>query len=427
MKSSVGLNNNKFHNHNNLFIALFVALKMLLEIVIAMVVGVFGGTIAGLTPGIHANLVGASLIPALLLAGLQIQPVYLVVFIVSMAISQTFMDFIPSILLGAPEDGTELSVLPGHQLLKKGLGFQAIVLASYGVLAGVFILAIFSILLIFVKSDFLAEFFNRIRPIIPGLLILSSLYLVSQEAKKLPAFFIFILTGILGLCVLNIASLNQPLLPLLSGLFGGSAMILSIKSKTRIPQQKIFMPRMKILKPLMGAMIASPLCGFLPGLGGGQAAIIGNSISRTDSKNFLVLVGATNSLVMGISFIALYLISKTRTGAAVFIKEIVGIPNKEILFLIIIITVISGTLSYFLTIKTAEIIISKMHKINYYYLSMIILVFLGILILFISGFLGFLVFITSTLTGIYAISSGVRRTNMMGCLIIPTILIYLLG
>ena len=32
----------------------------------------------------------------------------------------TFIDFIPSIFLGCPDTDTELSILPGHELLKKG-------------------------------------------------------------------------------------------------------------------------------------------------------------------------------------------------------------------------------------------------------------------------------------------------------------------
>jgi TctA family transporter len=42
-----------------------------------------------------------------------------------------------------------------------------------------------------------------------------------------------------------------------------------------------------------------------------------------------------------------------------------------------------------------------------------------------SGILGLIVLTTSTFTGIYCINSKARRTNMMGCLMIPTIILYL--
>jgi putative membrane protein len=398
---------------------------MLFEIVIAMLLGILAGTFSGLIPGIHTNLIGVSILPVLLFAGLEVEPIYLVVFVVSMAITQTFVDFVPSIFLGAPEDGTELSVLPGHQLLKKGSGYEAVVLACYGSLAAVIFLGIISVPFIFLSQNFLDGLYNKITTIIPGLLIFCSFYLISEEKRKISAFLVFILTGMLGLSVLNLNFFEQPLLPLLTGLFGASTLAVSIKNKSKIPPQKILKPKKNLLKPLLGALIASPLCGFLPGLGGGQAAIIGNSILKTNTRGFLTLLGATNTLVMGISFIALYLISKTRTGAAAIIKNVIGDPDKNFFFLIILVSIIVGVLSFFLTIEIAKRISAKIEKINYTSLSVGVLIFLVILVTIISGWFGLVVLIISTITGIYSISMNIRRTNMMGCLIIPTIFLYL--
>jgi len=73
-------------------------------------------------------------------------------------------------------------------------------------------------------------------------------------------------------------------------------LIISIKNKIKIPKQKIVNPKINFFRPLIGAVIASPLCSFFPGLGSGQAAIIGNMISKTNRKDFLFLLGATNTL-----------------------------------------------------------------------------------------------------------------------------------
>ncbi|MCK4647340.1 tripartite tricarboxylate transporter permease, partial [Candidatus Pacearchaeota archaeon] len=174
-----------------------------------------------------------------------------------------------------------------------------------------------------------------------------------------------------------------------------------------------------------GAIIASPLCSFLPGLGSGQAAIIGNTISRTNKKGFLVLLGATNTLVMGFSFISLYVISKTRTGAAVAIQEIIGTLSPKLLILILAVTIISGIISFFLTIFLAKTFAKKIGAFNYTIASLITLLILVLIVFLASGFLGILALIASTLTGIYCISLKVRRTNMMGCLLLPTIILYL--
>lgn len=251
-----------------------------------------------------------------------------------------------------------------------------------------------------------------------------------MEKKKTPAIIAFSLSGILGFCVLNFEGLNQPLLPLLTGLFGLSIMITSIKNKTKIPIQdtrKIKFNKSKFIKPLLGSIIASPICSFLPGLGSGQAAIIGNTISKTDQKGFIVLLGATNTLVMGFSFITLYLLSKTRTGAAAAMKEIIGDLNIHLLILILIVMLITGIISFYLTKQLAKTFSKIINKINYTKLSLGIIILLIIMVGLLCSWKGLLVLILSTALGIYCNSLGVRKTLMMGCLMVPTILLYLGG
>ena len=395
---------------------------MLIQLTLFLFAGIFAGTITGLSPGIHINLVGAILVSLSTSLLSPILPIYLIVFIVAMSITHTFVDFIPSIFLGAPDDAdTGLSTLPGHELLKEGKGYEAVMLSNYGSLIAVFILVIIAVPLIFIVPKvypFLAKFMAFI-------LIFFSLTLIFLEKNKFSALFVFILTGLLGLGVLNL-ELKEPLLPLLTGLFGSSMLLLSIKQKTKILYQKIdddFKIPLKF--PVIGSAIASPLCGFLPGLGGGQAAIIGNQISKSDKKGFIVLIGITNTLVMGISFLSLYAIQKARTGSAVSIQKILGNLSTQILILILFVSLLSGILAFFITKNLSKLFAEKIDKINYSLLSIIVLIIISLVTLIFSGFSGFLVLIISTLTGIYCSSFNVKRTQFMGCLLLPTILFYL--
>src|SRR3989344_8921947 len=115
---------------------------MLIQLIIFLFLGIIAGTITGLFPGIHINLVGAALVSLSLTTLSSINSIFLIVFIVAMAITHTFLDFVPSVFLGAPDN--ELSILPGHELLKKGHGYQAVMLTAYGGLAAIFILIIIS-------------------------------------------------------------------------------------------------------------------------------------------------------------------------------------------------------------------------------------------------------------------------------------------
>ncbi len=397
---------------------------MLLEVIIALLIGILFGTLTGLIPGIHINLIGVFLISLSTSFLIGINPIYLVVFMVSLAITHTFIDFIPSILLGCPDTSTELSILPGHDLLKKGQGHEAIILSTYGSLAAVVLIIIFAFpsLILFPKIN------SLVKDLIPFILILVSIFMISIEKNKKTAFLVFLITGILGWCVLNLETLNQPLLPLLTGLFGGSMLIQSIKNQTEIPEQKITKPlfNKNYLKPITASLISSPLCSFLPGLGAGQAAIIGKTLTRQkeDKKGFLILLGATNTLVMAFSFITLYLFSKTRTGAAAAIKSIFNSFSTNILILILIVILISGIISFFLTKELSKFSIKKIQNLNYKKISIITLGILLIITLLVSGIFGLIVLILSTLTGIYCINQNVKRTLMMGCLMVPVILLY---
>lgn len=394
---------------------------MLIEIISFLFLGTLFGTFTGLIPGIHINLISVILISLSVSIFSNINPIYLVVFITAMAITHTFLDFIPSVFLGCPDTDTELSILPGHEMLKQGLGYEAVTLSNYGSLVAIFILIIISVPAIFIVS----KSYNLIEKSIPFLLIAVSLFMVFSEKQKTSALAVFLLTGILGFFVLNLQTLNKPLLPLLTGLFGSSMLIISIKNKFQIPKQIITKTKPHLLKPLVGSAIASPICSFLPGLGSGQAAIIGNTIARTDRKGFLILLGSTNTLVMGFSFISLYAISRTRTGAAAAIQELTGILSGKILFLILIVVIISGIVSFFLTNFIAEFFAKKIEKVNYTKLSAGILIFLTVIVYLVSDFLGLITLILATFTGIYSISLGVRRTQMMGALLLPTIIYYL--
>ncbi|MBD3247298.1 hypothetical protein GF378_01625 [Candidatus Pacearchaeota archaeon] len=398
---------------------------MLIQMIFSLIIGILFGIITGLIPGVHINLIGAFLVSfSYKLIG-SFNQIYIVIFITSMAITHTFLDFIPSIFLGCPDTDTELSILPGHEMLKKGKGHEAVVLTAYGSIAAIFLLILIALPSILI----IPKIYLFVKKFIPYFLILVSTMLIMLEKNKTQAFFIFCITGFLGLTILNLnqSLISQPLLPLLSGLFGGSMLITSIKNQVSIPIQenpeKINAP---IIGPLFGAAIASPLCSFLPGLGSGQAAIIGNMISKNTQKGFLVLLGATNTLVMGFSFISLYTISKTRTGAAVALQNILRNSfSWKILLLVLGAAAIAGIVSFALTILISKNLSKILFKFNYTTLSFVTLLGLGLLVFLVSGSLGFLILILSTLTGLYALSFKIKRTNMMGCLLVPVIIFYL--
>jgi putative membrane protein len=108
-----------------------------------------------------------------------------------MAITHTFLDFISSVFLGAPEEDSFLSVLPGHEMLKEGRGYEAIILSLYGSLVALPLALFFAgVYLISLES-----FYGFIRTFIPHILIFISLYLVFREKDFILAGFIYLLAA----------------------------------------------------------------------------------------------------------------------------------------------------------------------------------------------------------------------------------------
>ncbi|MBI2629163.1 tripartite tricarboxylate transporter permease [Candidatus Pacearchaeota archaeon] len=403
---------------------------MLLEISLTLLIGILAGTITGLLPGIHINLLAALLISISAFFLGFTSPIILIIFIISMSITHTFVDFIPSVFLGAPDEDTIFSILPGHELLKQGRGYEAVYLATIGSFSAILIILIIApiFLIILPKIQTLIVIF------IPYILIFSSLFLIFQEKNKILGFSVFILSGFLGIAVLNSnIDLREPLLPLLSGLFGASSLIISIKTKVKIPKQIIAKPRLNknlLFHPILASFASAPLFSFIPAIGSGQAAAIASTIinKKITQEKFLILLGSVNTIILGLSFIIIYSIGKARTGVAAAAQKLIPISNisNSDLFIILITITITGILCFYWTLFLARRFSETIEKINYSKLSIFIILFISLIVFIFSGWIGIFIFIISTAMGIFGILSGARRINLIGCLILPTILIYLL-
>jgi putative membrane protein len=347
-----------------------------------------------------------------------------------MSITHTFIDFIPSIFLGAPDEETSLSVLPGHNFLLKGKGYEAIFLTVIGGIIGIIIILIFTPLFI-LFLPIVYSFFSKIMFII--LILISFFLIILEKQKKLLAFAIFILAGFIGLITFNLP-VNQSLLPLLTGFFGSSSLITSIIKKEKIPKQKTTkfnvlknkINKKEIFNVAATSSIASPLCSFLPGLGSNQAAVIGSEVAGdVNEKQFIMMLGAIDVIVMGLSFVAFYSITKTRTGSAVAVSQLIQTLSFSNILIIIAAVIISGGLASIASLFIARIFAKNISKISYRKISYFILAFLTLIVILFSGFLGLLIFITTTFLGLFVVLSGIRRTHLMGVLILPAIIFYL--
>ncbi|MBI2102327.1 tripartite tricarboxylate transporter permease [Candidatus Woesearchaeota archaeon] len=401
---------------------------MFIETLLATLLGIGTGIITGLVPGIHINLVSMLVVVSSPLLLIYTSPLTLGTYIISLALTHTFLDAIPGIYLGAPDEAQALNVLPGHRLLLQGLGHNAVLYTVIGSLGSVLLSILFFPL--FISS------MVWLQPLVAGiigyLLIIITLFMIwRQKGKRLYALLAFLLSGVLGLLVFNISLLKQPLFPLLSGLFGISLLLISLSEKTSIPSQKTDAPltisKKNIIKTISAASGVGYLAAFLPGFGSSQAAIVATgAVGDVGDEGFLTLVGGINTANMLISIATVYILQKARNGAIVAVQQLMDTITLSHLFQFIAVSLIAAGIASILTIYFSKIFASVIVKIPYAKLILGIVIFITGFTLYFDGLLGLLVLLTSTALGLLVTQWGVGKNHLLGCLILPVILYFTL-
>ena len=403
---------------------------MFFQICLGILLGVCAGVITGLIPGIHINLISILLVS---LSGYFLgftNPVVLGVFVIAMAVTHTFLDAIPSIFLGAPDADMALSVLPGHKLLLEGKGYEAVKLTVIG--------SFFSLLLVILIIPLLIPFvpliYSFLQPYIGYILIFVVLFMVLKERgsnSKFWGFYVFFLSGVLGLLVLNMPNLSQPLFPMLSGLFGVSTLIVSLSQNVEIPKQRItesiHLSFGKKMRALSAAVFSGSLTGIFPGLGAAQASIIGMElVGNIGNYGFMVLIGGINTVNFVFSIATFYTLQKARNGAIVAVMEIVKNISLNELVVFLAATLIAGGAAVFLALFFTRVFSKLIALVNYKILCISIILLICILSFVFGNVLGLVVLGTSTFIGMLAPLIGVKRSHAMGCLLLPVILFFVL-
>jgi len=400
----------------------------ILFLLLALLLGCAAGVITGLIPGIHTNTVAImALSGAALLT--QIFPLLAVgVFLVTMVVVHSFVDFIPSIFLGAPEAETALSVLPGHKMLLEGKGYHALVLTVIGGVGAFIIgLAILPVFFLFLKPGY--PYLSKIAA--PIILFFSLMFILIEKGvkKKIWALLVFLFSGVLGLVVLNSINVRQPLFPLLTGLFGTSTLMISMMGTKRMAKQmlkvkeKLF-TRSKLLDYLK-ASFSSVIVSILPAIGAAQATIIAQGFVRfKNHKDYLVIIGGINTVSSIFVLTTFYLIGKARTGVIASLQQIITLDWHAYLVLLAACFVAAG-IGVALTLKIGKWFAANIWKIKYRKLSLGIIAFLLVLSAIFSGLTGLLVVSVATTIGLLAPLVGIRRIHCMGVLVLPVIFYFI--
>ena len=390
-------------------------------------------------PGIHVNTVGAFIFaysPYLLAC---YSPEVLCVFLISMSISHALLEFIPSMFLGVPEEGTALTILPGHKMVIKGRGREAVRLAAIGGFGSIII----TIILLPIFMMILPPMYGPIRPYIWILLIIIVICMFIRLNKNIKSFLwsctLFILSGIMGFTLLNLPiSTNVSLLSIFTGLFGVSTLLYSLSQRSIVPVQNkycYFKINTNIMKGIFAGSIAGTVLGFLPGLGPAQGGIIAQELTgggdyESNNESFLVAISGINTSDTLFSLIMIYLIGNPRSGIAVYVNNIMQELNLNHLVFFIFSALTAVSIALFLCLKLGDKVSEIIEKVNYEKLLYVVITLMSFLMVIFSLWYHtnilymILVYITAISLGLLPHYVGVNKSNLMGVLIVPAIVIY---
>ncbi len=390
-------------------------------------IGCVLGIITGLTPGLHVNtiaIIGLSMYPRL-----PLNPIEFAAAMVGMAVTHTFLDFIPSIFLGVPEEETSLVVLPTHQLLLQGRALEAVKLTAYGSLLGLF----FALLLLAPALILIPILYESLRTVIVYVLLAAVVVLILRERKKNKMFYasiIFLLCGILGVLMFKqrILSTTEVLFPVFVGIFGLSNILYSVKTKSNriVPQDKIALVKMDrsfISSSFIGS-IGGLLVGILPAMSPSQVGVIIYEMLGSNLRSFIISVSAINTSDAIYSFISLYTINNPRSGVATMVSKVLEIDFNVLLLLVGVIA-FTGLFATILHIEIGKRAMNLVGRIDYRILSIFSLLLVLVLVYYFTGFCGLFMAFLATCLGLMPLFAGVSRTHCMGVLMLPTIMYFL--
>jgi putative membrane protein len=192
-----------------------------------------------------------------------------------------------------------------------------------------------------------------------------------------------------------------------------------LQQKVCIPPQEFKDIRLENTGKAIGvAVLIGWFASFLPGLGPAQAAVLGSELVELSERGFLILVGGLSTVNMVLSLVTFYVLDKARNGAVVAVSELVSLGRQDFLiFLCVALT--SGGLATLLAIRLSKVFSSFISKVNYQKVCLSVIALIVVLVLLLSGWLGFLVLLVSAAVGIIPAAKNVSRSHMMACLLVP--------
>jgi putative membrane protein len=457
-------------------------LALLCSVLVSAGAGTGVGFAAGLVPGLHMNNIAATLtayaggaISAFnfLNCGLRPDEAALAIscFVSAAMVAHLFAEAVTSSYVGIPA-GDVVSVLPAHRLAKAGYGRIAVTASADGSLAGVLL----SIILLVPMCLLMGQpvgLYALVRKVMVLFIIFFSLVLLASEGSPLrvmalrldtvlrilKAFAVFLSAGVLGTIVLRTDYYACPLpdfpwmssgyvpkssllLPMFAGLFGISGLLLSLGSRSVVDSRSsgIIPHHCPSPRDLVTSLFGGFIVGWMPGMTSGSAVTLCSPRTKeagsgdiSGSVRFIWIYSAISSSGAVFAVGALFTILRARSGSMDAVQFFIGggniskgwsfnlLPIVSIIFSMLV----ASLISHFVLGRLGTLLSRLRAMLCSRALALGSLSFVCALALALTGTRGALLLVTATMLGLIPPLAGVRRIQLMGCLLVPIAITYL--
>lgn len=387
----------------------------MLDLVAVTAIGVLAGSFTGMIPGLHPNTVIFSSLPIYLVAGTDFM--MYICFISGLSVSHTFHDFLPAIYLNAPSSESAVASIPGAEMASDGEGRTAFNLTVIGGLTAVLIFVLASPVLF----SLLEPLYTTATQFMSFILLFFLGFIILENGGKTSIVVAF-LSAVLGVLAFRVpVNQNFILMPVFSGLFAVPAVMESLKSMSDLPDQEE-PEEVYSLRGSLTGFVSGLIAGTVPGVGAGAATSFLSPLID-EREEIMTGLGAVNTSDIFVSFLALYLLEKSRSGASVAISILGGLDQFTLMTAVGSSLFATG-LSVPLAFRSQELFLKFIDVIDLKKALYLVICVILILTVYLTGVLGLLVLFTSSCIGFLAWSWDCR-TCCMSVLIVPALLYYL--
>ena len=415
--------------------------EIILLVAVACVVGSAIGTFSGLVPGIHVNTLASIMLlsyPAMesflvLHTEAEYVPILISSCVMSASVVHSFVDFVPSVFIGAPDPDEVLTVLPGHRLLMRGLGMRAVRAAAIGSAVGSASAILLAIPVQYLMLNGLAAHLDIFSVSVVSFTLLVITLNEDGIQKKIWALVLMLLSGIVGLICMDLRIPSAGILgegtllfPLLTGLFGIPALLSSLHNASIPEQDDDGMPPVDNVPGIKGVIMGS-LAGWYPGITATAGATLSSLFMPEDRpERFISVVASIGTVTSVFSLVTLSVSGSWRSGTVLVIRDIIGdgaagFCSPEFLLLLFCCAV-SSFIGYHITIASGRMMSAISGRVDATRMNRAIICFVTVLVVLLTGPFGLIVLAISAAIGMIPSDIGMDRIPLAGCLMFPVLI-----